>query len=75
MTGRNVKEYKFIGTLFGISGAHFHRIAHFTDIHEIYAFDGLPVADIKAGDDAFGKHGFIFVSINFATEILSGPQA
>jgi tRNA (Thr-GGU) A37 N-methylase len=54
VTCRDIKEYKFIGSLFLVSSSHFDRIARVSEVDKIGAFDDTPVVDIKAGNDSCG---------------------
>ena len=56
-TGGDVIEHQLIGALVAIAGRQFENITHHAMILEAHAFDDLPVANIQAGDYAFGKNG------------------
>ncbi len=56
MTCGNVKEYQFIGSLCGIHGSQFHRVAYLTDINKIDTLHGLSVSHVETGDDSFSQH-------------------
>ena len=51
--GGDVEEDKLVSALAAIFRAQLHRVAHIAYIHEVDAFDGLPVFDVKARYDTF----------------------
>ena len=47
---------QFGGPFGGVFRTQLHGIADLAQSHEVDALDGLSVADVEAGDYAFGKH-------------------
>ena len=51
--GGDVEKAQFVGALFAIGLAQFHRVARTPQVHEVRAFNGLAVLDIQTGYDSF----------------------
>ena len=64
MGGRDVEKHHLVGTLPGIGGGHFNRVTRIPQIHEIDALDHTAVLDIQAGDDPFGIHQAVPLTIS-----------
>src|SRR5690606_16690340 len=58
--GGDVQEGDLIGAGGVVAPGALDRIASVANIDEIYAFDDASVADIEAGNEAFGQHLSIF---------------
>ena len=56
--GRNVQKNKLVGPLPGINGAQLDGITRVAEVHEVGAFHGAPVFNVKAGNDSFSEHSF-----------------
>ena len=56
-TGGDVIEHQFIGALIAITRGKLQYVADNAVIAEFYAFDDLTVANVKTGNQAFGKNG------------------
>ncbi len=54
MAGGDVQKDDLVRALFIVHHRIIDWIAHFFDAHEIDALDDLAVADVQAGNDAFG---------------------
>ena len=54
MAGSDVQKDDLIRALFIVHHRIIDRVAHFLDTHEIDPLDDLAVADVQAGNDAFG---------------------
>ena len=55
--GGDVVEHDFVRALVAIALGELEDVAHDLVIAEADALDDLAVADVEAGDDAFGKNG------------------
>lgn len=53
MRSGNVQEDQLISALTTVSCSQFYRVAGITQVDKVDAFDGAPVFDIEAGNDAF----------------------
>jgi len=56
--GADVEVYQFVGPFGGVFRPQLHRVADVAQPDEVDALDGLSLADVEAGDYAFGKHLF-----------------
>ena len=56
LRGADVEVDQFVGPFGGVFRTQLHGIADLAQSHEVDALDGLSVADVEAGDYAFGKH-------------------
>ena len=54
---RDVVEHQLVRPLVAIARSELEDVAHDRVIAEAHALDDLAVADVEAGDDAFGKNG------------------
>ena len=54
--GGDVQEYQFVGAFLVVAGGQFGGVAGVAEVDEAGAFDHAAGVNIKAGDDAAGKH-------------------
>ena len=55
--GRDVQKSQLIRTLGVVACGNFHRVARIAQLQKIDALDHAAAGHVKAGNDAFGKHG------------------
>ena len=58
LRGADVEIHQFVGPFGGVFRPQLHRVADVAQPDEVDALDGLSLADVEAGDYAFGKHLF-----------------
>ena len=58
LRGADVEVDQFVGPFGGVFRPQLHRVADVAQPDEVDALDGLSLADVEAGDYAFGKHLF-----------------
>ena len=58
--GGDIEEHQFVGTSIAVGFPQFHRVACMAQVDKVRSLDGLSVFDVQAGDDSFGKSGWVY---------------